>query len=103
VVAEAEGGEIILARGVARDPALFALASQLNELGGGVRLSPQATYPRMAAGGIVPTELQPSGAGSTPALLAAIERLAERPTVVSVEEIRTVESRLQVLERNAVL
>ncbi|HEX8348976.1 MAG TPA: hypothetical protein VF598_03375, partial [Hymenobacter sp.] len=61
---EAEGDEIILAKGVFRNPALRAAASQLNVLGGGKSFVgyqdplPPATWARYADGGIVKYESQ---------------------------------------------
>jgi hypothetical protein len=49
---EAEGGEIIMTKGVWQSPLLRPLASQLNVLGGGAPLIPRA---HMAVGGVAPT------------------------------------------------
>jgi hypothetical protein len=49
---EAEGGEIIMTKGVWQNPVLRPLASQLNVLGGGAPLIPRA---HMAVGGVAPS------------------------------------------------
>jgi len=92
ITAEAEGGELILTRRVSQNPTLLALASRVNELAGGARLSPLVPRTHLATGGSVPSS------GATDTVLAAIEALANRPVVVSVEEITNVANRVQVLE-----
>lgn len=104
ITAEAEGGEVMLTRGVSQRPELMALASQINQLAGGVRLEGiQQQLPRMAGGGVVMN----SGLGSEQTLatelIATAERLAERPAVVSVTEINDVARRVQVIEDGATL
>lgn len=103
VTAEAEGGELILTRGVSDNPVLLRLASQINELAGGVQLSP-ARYrptPKMAQGGQVPAAT--GDAGFTNRLERLLEQVANRPAVVSVEEINRAQQRVHVLEDGGAL
>jgi hypothetical protein len=99
VTAEAEGGEVVLTGGVSRNPQLLQLASQLNQLAGGVRLEQAMPQPHMARGGTVPATPPPSNdSGALRRLEALAERLSQRPQQVSVTEIRRVQQRVQVLE-----
>lgn len=106
-LAEAEGGEVVLTRGVSRHPLLLALASHINQLAGGVRLQAHPQAVRLATGGVVPapasTAQAPAPDAATQALLHRLDALANRPVVVSVAEINTVQNRVRVLEDAALL
>lgn len=102
ITAEAEGGEVLLTAGVRQNPVLFRLASQLNQLAGGVRLEGlTATPARMQSGGVVFAPEPGRELLVAEALTATAERLANRPSVVSVAEINTVNQRVSVLEAAA--
>jgi hypothetical protein len=104
-LAEAEGGEVVLTRGVSRNAHLLELASRINQLAGGVQLrSLQTRAPRtyLAEGGVLSTSFVPETATTTAQLLQltqALEALAARPAVVSVQEINRVQDRVRVLEQ----
>lgn len=104
-LAEAEGGEVVLTRAVSRNPHLLELASRINQLAGGVRLpalQAQAGRPYLAQGGVLPTLSVPDAANPLPTLsqlAQQLEALAQRPVVVSVQEISRVQDRLRVLEQ----
>jgi hypothetical protein len=90
---EMEGDEIILAKGVYRDPVLRERASVLNQLGGGKALT-AGTY--MAAGGVASATVATRGAGRND--LARLEsrvdalgdRFAETKIYTNVNEINRV-------------
>lgn len=98
-VGEAEGGEIVLTRGVTRSPRLLQAASALNMAGGGAPLVPGIRTPRMAAGGLVPA------AGNVPDTDAQVLRLLNRtasPTV-SVIDYRRVDTRERIIDTRATI
>jgi hypothetical protein len=103
VFAEAEGGEVVLTRGVSQNPALLRMASQLNQLAGGVRLEGfAAREAQLAEGGVLPRGAQVgTEAAVVQALANLAEQLARRPVVVSVQEINAVQERVRVLEQAA--
>jgi uncharacterized coiled-coil protein SlyX len=98
---EAEGGEIILTKGVNANPRLRAEASRLNVLGGGVALAP-SNY--MADGGIV----SPTFAARQTAQTSGLTRsdltaaLADMPSpIVSVTDINRVQGQVASVSQSA--
>lgn len=98
---EAEGGEIILTKGVNANPRLRAEASRLNVLGGGVALAP-SNY--MADGGIV----SPTFAARQTAQTSGLTRsdltaaLADMPSpIVSVTDINRVQGQVATVSQSA--
>ena len=91
IVAEAEGGEPILTKGVSQNPSLLAAASRINVMGGG--------RPLMQNGGITPSFDLPTA--DTNADLAAALGEVEIISQVSVTEIMEVGNNVQVTEGKA--
>lgn len=94
---EMEGDEIILTKGVYRNPVLREQASYLNQLGGGTALTP-GSY--MAAGGVASATVATRGASAntTAVLEARIDnlgnRIAEMQPIVKVTDINRVNGQL---------
>lgn len=98
---EAEGGEIVLTKGVNANPKLRAQASRLNVLGGGVPLSASS---HMANGGIV----SPTFAARQTATSSSMTKgdfadvISEMPApVVQVTEINRVQGRVATVSESA--
>jgi hypothetical protein len=98
---EAEGGEIVLTKGVNANPRLRAQASRLNVLGGGV---PLAASSHMANGGIV----SPTFAARQTATSSSMTKgdfadvISEMPApVVQVTEINRVQGRVATVSESA--
>jgi hypothetical protein len=90
-VAEAEGGEPILTKGVSQNPSLLAAASRINVMGGG--------KPLFADGGITPNFDLPTA--DTNADLAAALSEIQINSQVSVTEIMEVGNNVSVTESKA--
>jgi hypothetical protein len=91
IVAEAEGGEPILTKGVSQNPSLLAAASRINVMGGG--------KPLFADGGITPNFDLPTA--DTNADLAAALSEIQINSQVSVTEIMEVGNNVSVTESKA--
>ena len=100
--AEVEGGEIILTRGVAQNPSLFAAANEINMAAGGASLG-NTNYAQ--EGGILsqnlPTFALPETGGQDD-LIAAISNIVIN-SQVSVSEINSAQNNVAVVEQQAAL
>jgi hypothetical protein len=84
-IAEVEGGEVILTKGVSKNPQLLKAASDINVLGGGVPLF--ATGGVLETSGSISETIEPSIKGISD-LNQNITQLAERPVYVAVTDIK---------------
>ena len=100
-VAEAEGGEIVMTKGVASNPTLLKEASKINEAAGGSSLAPRT---RMAEGGITTSGVNPAIAAGTVSptqQLRALEEIANnsrQQPIVDVREITSTQRKVQALQ-----
>ena len=109
---EAEGGEMVLTKGVSRNPVLRGMASLVNQMGGGINLAEGGAvlstrnvtqYPRFASGGTVPTPdiasvaASASGvASNTPTaddFRALSSAIADNPPVLSIVDFDVAKDR----------
>lgn len=95
-MAEAEGGEIILTKGVSKSPKLMSMASQINAAAGGVDFYKGYRTGGLvyAAGGQVRAEAE---------LQRTVRKVAETPIVVSVRDILTGTERVTSVEQDATI
>mgnify|MGYP000097038657 FL=1 len=96
-VHEAEGNEIILTRGVARNPTLRKQASRLNVLGGGRRFAMGGTLSGATAAQLNTSATQED---QTRALISA---MSQQRTVLSIPTATATQKGIQTVETNATL